>query len=90
MTAEMLHFRVQALRRVAERGVATDGIRQILAGGDAVVAFPEEGERIVLGWAGGCPLHVQAADRPGATLVLSVYEPQARSWTGGFRWRAGG
>lgn len=89
MAGDMLHFRVQALRRMAERRVSTGGIRQILAGGDAVVAFPDEGERVVLGWAGGCPLHVQAADRPGATLVLSAYEPQARLWTGGFRWRVG-
>ncbi|HSK41300.1 MAG TPA: DUF4258 domain-containing protein [Arenibaculum sp.] len=95
-----LHFRLHALRRMAERGLGTQAVRQIVDGGDAVVGFPADQEHIMLGWAGGRPLHVVVAEPEPAAgtapaaitqprTVVAVYEPRAELWTGGYRWSVG-
>lgn len=95
-----LHFRLHALRRMAEHGLGTQAVRQIVDGGDAVVGFPADQEHIMLGWADGRPLHVVVAEAepaagttPDGTMrartVVAVYEPRAELWTGGYRWSIG-
>jgi hypothetical protein len=65
-----------------------------LVNGDVIEDYPNDypyPSRLVLGFCGARPLHVVAADNPGApeTIVITVYEPDPAQWDVTFRVRLG-
>jgi hypothetical protein len=75
-----------------ERGIGIDEIEQIIASGDSIEDYPEDEpypSRLLLGWPGGRPLHIVAADEPGTdvTHVITAYQPDPAQWEDGFRRR---
>jgi hypothetical protein len=75
-----------------ERGMSREEVRQVLEAGQIIERYPDDvpyGSRLVLGWAGGRPIHVVAADNFEAheTIVITVYEPDPGQWEPGFRQR---
>lgn len=75
-----------------EWGISEVGVRQVLHDGEVIEQRPDEQPfpvRLVLGWVESRPIHVVAAfDDAGATVVvITVYQPDPRRWTDGFRRR---
>jgi hypothetical protein len=72
--------------------VGVADVRAVLETGDAIEEYPDDTpfpSRLVLGWRGGRPLHVVAADDPGTdqTVVITVYQPDPNRWEANFRTR---
>jgi hypothetical protein len=87
-----LVFRVHAIQRMFERGIAKEDIRHVLETGKTIEAYPEDQpyrSRLVLGWVGPRPIHVVVADNPlqQETIVITVYEPDPTRWETGFEGR---
>jgi hypothetical protein len=75
-----------------ERRISVDDVRRALAGGETIEQYAQERpypSRLVLGWVGGQPLHVVAADDPARdlTVVITAYEPDPKLWEPDFRRR---
>ncbi len=84
-----LVFRVHAIRRMFERGVSAEEVRDVIEHGQAIEEYPDADpypSRLVLGWCRSRPLHVVAADdaSTGETIVITVYEPDPARWADGF------
>lgn len=87
-----LVFRVHALERMFQRRIEADDVRAVLTNGETIEQYPDDTpypSRLVLGWVESRPIHVVVADNPAAeqTIVITVYEPETRSWEPGFRRR---
>ncbi len=87
-----LVFRVHALRRMFQRRISEADVREILAAGETIEAYPTDTpypSRLVLGWRGTRPLHLVVADNAEAdeTIVITAYEPDPNEWGPGFRRR---
>jgi hypothetical protein len=58
-----------------ERGISTDDVRQVTELGEVIREYADDTpypSRLILGWIGGCPLHVVAADNQWTTKSLSL------------------
>jgi hypothetical protein len=87
-----LVFRVHAVRRMFERGISDEDVRQVLAMGEVIAGYPTDlpyPSRLVSGVREGRPLHVVAADNTAEdeTIVITAYEPDPGLWEPGFRER---
>ena len=93
MTAEeKLIFRAHALGRMFERRISADDVRNVLKSGSTIEEYPDDTpypSRLVLGRAGGRPIHVVAArnDARCETIVVTVYEPDPDQWDAEYRRR---
>lgn len=92
MAVRKLRLSSHSAARMYERGVGPEDVKHILEVGEVIEDYPDDTplpSRLVLGWAGGRPLHVVAADDVDAdeTLVITVYEPEQRRWSPDFRRR---
>lgn len=87
-----LIFTGHATLRMAQRGLTEVDVEEVLASGDIIESYPEDTPYpsvLMLGFVGGRPLHVVAADRSDAaeTVVITVYVPQSDRWDATFRTR---
>lgn len=87
-----LILRTHAIQRMFQRRVSTEDVRSVLATGEIIEDYPLDTpypSRLVLGWVGGRPLHVVAADNVAddETYVITVYEPDPALWSPDFRRR---
>ncbi len=85
-------FRVHALERMFERGIGVSEVVEILDTGETIALYEDDrayASRLVLGWSGGRPLHIVAADvaKDQITVVITVYQPDPSLWTHDFRSR---
>jgi hypothetical protein len=92
MSTGRLRFRVHAVQRMYERRISQQEVEEVLTDGETIEVYPDDlpsPRRLVLGWAGGRPLHVVVAeDRVDTvTVVITVYEPDRHIWEDGFRRR---
>jgi len=72
-----------------ERGVRAEDLRLVVEHGRCIEEYPDATpfpRRLLLGWIGGRPFHVVAAENPTAreTIVVTVYEPDPARWEEGF------
>lgn len=82
-----LVFRSHALRRMFERGISVEDVREIVGAGRAIHKYPEDGpysSRLLMGWIADRPLHVVCADADEQTIIITVYEPDPLLWEPGF------
>jgi hypothetical protein len=89
---QSLVFRVHAVQRMFERAITKEDVRQALATGETIEAYPEDQpypSRLVLGWTGTRPIHAVVADNQvqQETIVITVYEPDLAKWEAGFERR---
>lgn len=80
-----LVFSVYDLEQMFERTVSVDDVRGVLAQGETIEDYPNDTpypSRLVLGFAGTCPLHVMAADNAAGneTIIVTVYKPDLLHW----------
>jgi len=92
MSEREIRYRVHALLRMAERRISPEDVREILASGETIESYPEDRpypSRLVLGYPGGRPLHLVAADADdlNRTIIVTVYEPDPELWDPTFRRR---
>jgi len=92
MVQAKLVFRVHAIARMFERAVSEEEVRTVLEGGEIIERYPDDTpypSRLVLGSAGGRPIHVVAADnrQDHEVIVITVYEPDPALWEPDFRRR---
>jgi hypothetical protein len=89
-----LVFRVHAVRRMFERRISLEDVRQVVRDGRPIEDYPDATpypSRLMLGWCGSRPLHVVVADNPsaGEAIIVTVYEPDPARWEDGFTRRKG-
>jgi hypothetical protein len=82
-------YRVQAVRRMFERGIAETDVQKVLSEGEEIASYPDDvpyPSRLLLGWCSGRPLHVVAAynSQDDEHIVITVYEPDPLQWLDGF------
>ena len=75
-----------------ERGISETDVNRVLVGGEIIQTYPDDTpypSRLMLGWSGQRPIHVVAADvdDEGATVIVTVYEPDPRVWDADFKRR---
>lgn len=92
MSVGPLIFRVHAIRRMFQRRISKDDVRQILETGETIETYPHDTpypSQLVLGWRNVRPLHVVAAENAesGETIVITAYEPDSEEWELGFKRR---
>ena len=92
MSVGPLIFRVHAIRRIFQRRISKDDVRQILETGETIETYPHDTpypSQLVLGWRNVRPLHVVAAENAesGETIVITAYEPDSEEWELGFKRR---
>jgi hypothetical protein len=92
MEIDRLVFSGHAIQRMFERSIDQRSIREVLAGGEMIEEYPDDTpfpSRLVLGKAGGRPLHVVAGvdDQTNTWYIVTVYEPDISLWEPGFRER---
>ena len=88
-----LIFPRYVLKRMIERNISVDAVREGMKEGEIIERYPadEPPRYLVLGWIGKRPLHVVGEDdaASGETTVITAYEPDRRIWKSGFKERKG-
>jgi len=85
-------YRVHAVQRMFERGIAEVEVRDTLKKGEEIASYPDDlpyPSQLLLGWREGKPLHVVVAynAQDEEHIVITVYEPDPTLWEDGFRRR---
>lgn len=89
---DRLIFRAHALQRMVDRGFRIEDVESALEQGEIIESYPDDfpyPSQLVLGRAGIRPIHVVCAYNAveNETIIITVYEPDAASWTDDFRMR---
>lgn len=88
-----LIFPRYVLKRMIERSITVDAVRQVMKEGEIIERYPgdEPPRYLVLGWIAKRPIHVVGEDdsASGETTVVTVYEPDRKIWKSGFKERKG-
>jgi len=92
MTFEHLEFRLHAVERMFQRGIAVADVRQVIQTGKVIEDYPEDTPYpscLISGHVREQPLHVVVAmDRASnRAIVVTVYEPDPGQWEPGFERR---
>jgi hypothetical protein len=82
------------VRRVFERGIGTDEVKSVIAGGEVIAEYPGDSPYpscLMFRFVEGRPIHVLAAlDKDSRTcVVVTVYVPGLDQWQPDFRSRRG-
>ncbi len=90
--SEKLTFRLHAIKRMFERNIDTDAVRQVLLNGEVIEDYPTDTPYpscLMLGWYGMRPLHVVVAFNVGDNekIIITAYEPERTQWDNTFRAR---
>lgn len=85
-------FRVHAVKRMFDRGIAEDEVIKALQGAETIAAYPDDTpypSRLVLGYSGEKSLHLVVADNEDdkERIVVTVYEPDRDKWSEDLRTR---
>jgi len=90
--ANALQYADHAITRMAQRGIATAEVREVLARGQVVEEYPNDRygpSCLIFGnTSGNRPLHIICSypQRP-LLKIITVYEPDLREWLPGFTQR---
>ena len=84
-------FRMHAIERMYERGIAVTDVRAALENGETIehYADPDYPSRLVLIRRGKRSLHVVAAENTTSaeTVIVTCYQPHRSRWTENFKQR---
>jgi len=89
---DALVFRLHAVRRMFERGISPDDVRDAIRTGEVIEDYPDDTpypSQLMLGWAGARPLHVVVARNSAEheVIIVTVYVPDAKQWQPGYKRR---
>jgi hypothetical protein len=92
MKSWQLQFRLHAVQRMYQRGIAARDVRDVIEGGDVIEDYPDDKPYpscLLLGHVHGRPVHVMLAkdevNQQG--IVVTVYEPDLHLWEADYRRR---
>ena len=82
-------FSGHVFKRMAERCIPSETIKQVIQNGSVVKEYPEDTpypSRLILGYEGRRPIHVVSAYNPAddTEYVITAYEPDTVRWTENF------
>jgi len=84
----LIIFPPYVLKRMIERNIPVDAVRDVLENGEVIEEYPadEPPRYLMLGWSGVRPIHVVGEDDPltGETTAVTVYEPDTKVWKDNF------
>lgn len=84
----LIIFPPYVLKRMIERNIPVDAVRDVLENGEVIEEYPadEPPRYLILGWSGVRPIHVVGEDDPvtGETIAVTVYEPDINLWKDNF------
>ena len=85
-------YRIHAVERMFERGIAPSQVRAVIESGAALENYPDDAAypaRLLLGGAGKRALHVVEAydDHSGESIIITAYRPDRRRWSADLRRR---
>ena len=92
MEYERLVFSAHAVQRMFERGITSDDVKSVIAGGEIIAEYPGDSpypSRLMFRYLRGRPIHLVAAldeDR-GTCIVVTAYIPGLDQWQPDFRTR---
>lgn len=80
-----LVFRQHAVERLFERGISVDDVTDALDFARVIEEYPADfpyPSALWLGFVGGIPLHIVAADNanPGERIIATAYQPDPAEW----------
>ena len=92
MVFSRLIFRVHAIKRMYQRDIQEEVVRDVLENGETIEDYPDDTpypSRLVLGWHGLRPIHVVVADNTDdqVSIVITTYEPDPGAWENDFKRR---
>ena len=87
-----IFFRVHAVQRMFERGIAEKKVRQVLESGETSEDYSSEmpePSRLILGFQGKRPFHLVISENPETKeiTIITVYIPDPNKWKKDFRTR---
>ena len=87
-----LTFSTHALRRMLRQGIRSEEVQMVFESGERIEEYPDDEpyrSYLLLGWPGGQPLHVVAADdvEEGEIIVVTTYMPDPIRWESDFKTR---
>ena len=92
MVFSRLIFRGHAIKRMHQRNIQEEVVRDALGNGETIEDYPDDTpypSRLVLGWHGSRPIHVVVADNADdqVSIVITTYEPNPSEWENDFKRR---
>lgn len=84
-----LEFRAHAIRRMYERKISKDEVRDVIKIGKIIEEYPDDTpfpSKLIIGWINTRPIHVVLADiiEDKKTIIITVYEPNIKKWNENF------
>jgi hypothetical protein len=83
-----LIFRNHALKRMFERSIEIEDVKQIIETGKIIHDYPEDQpypSYLLLGWKNNMPFHVVCADNElNETIIITAYNPDPFIWNKDF------
>jgi hypothetical protein len=75
-----------------QRNISEKDMRSILTKGEIIEEYADDTpypSRLILGWIGGRPIHIVAADNRAGDeiIIITVYEPDKEKWSDDFKRR---
>lgn len=85
-------YRIHAIQRMFQRNISEKDMRSILTKGEIIEEYADDTpypSRLILGWIGGRPIHIVAADNRAGDeiIIITVYEPDKEKWSDDFKRR---
>lgn len=92
LAAGKFEFSRHAFRRVVERNISEQEIREAGAKAEVIEDYPDDKyspSALLLGFTtGGRPLHFQVSSAESdSTKIITIYEPDPAEWTENRKWR---
>ena len=92
MNCESVRYSRHAFERMFQRGIPPDAILECIRFGEVIASYPEDApypSTLLLGFAGGLPVHVLVARESGTGRchVVTVYRPDPELWSSDFKTR---
>ncbi|MBS0654150.1 MAG: DUF4258 domain-containing protein [Verrucomicrobia bacterium] len=89
---QTLIFRVHAIKRMLERDIAVEDVKQVLLDPKILKEYVDDRpypSYLVLGWKDRRPIHLVVAlnNEANETIIVTAYEPSIVEWNEGFNTR---
>ena len=86
-------FSGHAIRRMFERAIKTEYVKDVIGSGEIIADYPDDlpyPSFLMLGMAGGRPIHVVVAidEDKGRCYIVTAYIPESKLWGPDFRTRS--
>ena len=87
-----IQWQRHALERMMEKGISRNTVKKILLSGELIEDYPDDKpypSNLILGFRNKRPLHLVVAkdNQTGQCIMVTVYEPDKKSWSLDFKFK---